>query len=103
VNSERETGAIEVVAEHVEVLSSSPVPPFEIAGGAEAAVETRLRYRYLDLRRAPLQKNLAHRSRFVHALRRAFERQGFLDVETPILTRATPEGARDYLVPSRVH
>jgi aspartyl-tRNA synthetase len=102
-NPERPTGEVELVASELEVLSSSPTPPFEVAGGAEAATELRLRWRWLDLRRAPLQRNMAHRSRFVHALRRAFERQGFLDVETPILTKATPEGARDYLVPSRVH
>jgi len=103
VNRERATGEIEVMAAEIEVLSTSPIPPFEIAGGAEAAVELRLRYRYLDLRRANLQRNLLHRSRFIHAMRRAFEAQGFVDVETPILTKATPEGARDYLVPSRVH
>jgi aspartyl-tRNA synthetase len=103
VNRERPTGEIEVLADAIEVLSTSPLPPFEIAGGAEAAVELRLRYRYLDLRRGVLQRNLMHRSRFIHAMRRAFERQGFVDVETPILTKATPEGARDYLVPSRVH
>jgi aspartyl-tRNA synthetase len=103
VNLERPTGEIEVLADSIEVLSTSPLPPFEIAGGAEAAVELRLRYRYLDLRRGVLQRNLMHRSRFIHAMRRAFEAQGFVDVETPILTKATPEGARDYLVPSRVH
>jgi aspartyl-tRNA synthetase len=103
VNRERPTGEIEVLADSIEVLSTSPLPPFEIAGGAEAAVELRLRYRYLDLRRGVLQRNLMHRSRFIHAMRRAFEAQGFVDVETPILTKATPEGARDYLVPSRVH
>ncbi len=102
-NAERETGAIEVVAHSLELLSSSPTPPFEIAGGSEAAVETRLRWRYLDLRRAPLQRNLVFRSRFIQSMRRAFERAGFVEVETPILTKATPEGARDYLVPSRVH
>jgi aspartyl-tRNA synthetase len=103
VNRERPTGEVELVADSVEVLSASPVPPFEIAGGAEASIELRLRYRYLDLRRGPLQRNLQQRSRFVNAMRRAFERQGFVEVETPILTKATPEGARDYLVPSRVH
>jgi aspartyl-tRNA synthetase len=102
-NLERATGEVELLARSVEVLSSSPLPPFEIAGGSEPAVELRLRYRYLDLRRGAILKNLEHRSRFVNALRRAFERQSFVEVETPILTKATPEGARDYLVPSRVH
>jgi aspartyl-tRNA synthetase len=103
VNAERETGAIELIAESVEVLAPARTPPFEIDAEVETAIETRLTYRYVDLRRAPLQKHLAHRSRFVHAMRNGFARQGFLEIETPILTKATPEGARDYLVPSRVH
>jgi aspartyl-tRNA synthetase len=103
VNPDRPTGAVEVVAEEAEVLSTSPVPPFEVDDQAEVALETRLKHRYVDLRRPRMQKNLVHRSRFVNALRRAFEAQGFVEVETPILTKATPEGARDYLVPSRVH
>jgi aspartyl-tRNA synthetase len=85
------------------VLSSSPPPPIDVTGATETALETRLRYRYVDLRRPAMQRNLAHRSRFINAMRRAFEDEGFLEIETPILTRATPEGARDYLVPSRVH
>ena len=103
VNAERPTGEIEVVASRLEILSKARTPPFEVAGGDLPAVETRLRYRYIDLRREPMQRNLLHRGRFISALRRSFEEQGFLDVETPILTKATPEGARDYLVPSRVH
>jgi len=103
VNAERPTGAIELVAERLELLSPSPTPPFEIVDELDTALELRLRYRYLDLRRPTLQKNFVHRSRFINAIRRAFERQDFVEVETPILTRATPEGARDYLVPSRVH
>ena len=103
VNAERPTGAIEVHVDHLELLSKSAIPPFEVAGGDEPAVEVRLRHRYIDLRRAPMQRNLLHRARFISVLRRAFEDQGFVDVETPILTKATPEGARDYLVPSRVH
>ncbi|MCB9915470.1 MAG: aspartate--tRNA ligase [Planctomycetes bacterium] len=97
------TGEIEVLAKRVEVLSKSKVPPFEVIDDLDTAIETRLRYRYVDLRRRPLQRNLAHRSRFINALRRAFEDEGFLEIETPVLNRATPEGARDYLVPSRVH
>jgi aspartyl-tRNA synthetase len=103
VNSERATGEIEVIAEALEVLSSSPPPPIDLTGSTETALETRLKYRYIDLRRSTMQRNLAHRSRFINAMRRAFEAQGFLEIETPILTKATPEGARDFLVPSRVH
>ncbi len=103
LNRERDTGAIEVRAERVTVLAPSRVPPFEVLDQLDTAVETRLRHRYIDLRRAPLQHNLLHRARFISAMRRAFEDQGFAEIETPILTRATPEGARDYLVPSRVH
>ena len=102
-NAGMATGEVEVVAERIEVLSKSKVPPFEILEDLDTAIETRLRYRYIDLRRGPLQRNLAHRSRFINAMRRAFEDEGFLEIETPILNRATPEGARDYLVPSRVH
>lgn len=103
VNPGRPTGEIELVAAAVEVLSESKVPPFEVKDDLEAATELRLRHRYIDLRRGPMQQNLAHRSRFINAMRRAFEAEDFLEIETPILTKATPEGARDYLVPSRVH
>ena len=103
VNSDRPTGEIEVIAERLEILSKSKTPPFPIDEAGDTALETRLKYRYLDLRGPAMQKNLVHRSRFINALRRSFERQNFVEVETPILTKATPEGARDYLVPSRVH
>jgi len=103
INKERPTGEIELVVEHVEVLSESPTPPFEILDDLDTAIETRLRYRYLDLRRPKMQGHLIRRSRFINSMRRAFEEEGFVEVETPILTKATPEGARDYLVPSRVH
>lgn len=102
-NTERATGGIEIKVTRLEILSKAKTPPMEVAGGDLPAVETRLRYRYLDLRRDEMQKNILHRARFVSALRRAFEAQGFADIETPVLTKATPEGARDYLVPSRVH
>ncbi|MBK7642061.1 MAG: aspartate--tRNA ligase [Planctomycetes bacterium] len=102
VNPERPTGEIDVQVERLEILSRSEQPPFTIAD-ENVALETRFTYRYLDLRRPQMQRNLMHRSRFINAMRRAFERQDFVEVETPILTRATPEGARDYLVPSRVH
>jgi aspartyl-tRNA synthetase len=103
VNKDRDTGEIELAAERLEILSKARTPPIDVAAQELPAVETRLRYRYLDLRRPPMQRNLMHRARFIAAMRRAFEAQGFTEVETPILTRATPEGARDYLVPSRVH
>jgi aspartyl-tRNA synthetase len=103
VNRERETGAIEVVAERLELLSKARTPPIDVAASELPAVETRLKYRYLDLRRPVMQQNLVHRARMISAMRSAFEREGFVEVETPVLTKATPEGARDYLVPSRVH
>ncbi len=103
VNEERPTGAIEVVAERLEVFSKARTPPIDVSASDLPAVETRLRYRYLDLRRPAMQENLVHRARFISAMRTAFEREGFVEVETPVLTKATPEGARDYLVPSRVH
>jgi len=103
VNKDRPTGEIEIIVERLEILSRSKVPPFQIDTDDEVALDTRLTYRYLDLRRPNVQKNLVHRSRFINAMRRAFEKQNFVEVETPILTKATPEGARDYLVPSRVH
>jgi len=103
VNKERETGAIEVVAESLTILSKAKTPPIDITASELPAVDTRLKYRYLDLRRPAMQKNLIHRARFISAMRAAFERESFVEVETPVLTKATPEGARDYLVPSRVH
>jgi aspartyl-tRNA synthetase len=102
VNPELPTGGIEVIAREARVLAKSEPLPFAIDGKTEAAEETRLRYRFLDLRRPELQKNLLLRDRVVMAVRGYFHQHGFVDVETPILTRSTPEGARDYLVPSRV-
>ena len=103
INPDRKTGEIELAVEHAEILSAAKTPPFAIVDDLDTAIETRLRYRFVDLRRTPLQQNLVHRSRFINAMRRSFEADEFIEVETPILTRATPEGARDYLVPSRVH
>jgi aspartyl-tRNA synthetase len=102
VNRDIPTGEIEVIARRAAVLSRSEPLPFMLDGKAEIAEETRLRYRYLDLRRPELQKNFLLRDRLTHEVRNYFHEQSFLDVETPILTRSTPEGARDYLVPSRV-
>ena len=103
VNPELPTGGLEVIARRIAVLARSEPLPFALDGKTEAAEETRLRHRYLDLRRPELQKNLLLRDRVTLAVRNYFHERGFVDVETPILTRSTPEGARDYLVPSRVH
>ncbi len=103
-NDKMATGAIEVVASELTILSDTQPLPFSISDkGAEAHEETRLKYRYLDLRRPALQHNLVVRHEASMAVRNALHGLQFVEVETPILTRATPEGARDYLVPSRVH
>ncbi|HEX2463798.1 MAG TPA: aspartate--tRNA ligase [Thermoanaerobaculia bacterium] len=103
VNPKIPTGAFEVIAARGLVLSKCDPLPFSLEGAVEASEETRLRFRYLDLRRDELQRNLRLRHEVVMESLRFFDEQGFLHVETPILTRSTPEGARDYLVPSRVH
>ena len=103
INPKRITGAIEVVALRCEILSESETPPFEVLDKVEAGEELRMRYRYIDLRRRPMCQTLEQRARFVTAVRNDLQVQGFVDVETPIMTRSTPEGARDYLVPSRVN
>ena len=102
VNPEMATGEIEVVAERAEVLSSTKGLPFSSETALDSTEETRLRYRYLDLRRPELQRNLLLRDRIDFEIRRFFQDREFVHIETPILTRSTPEGARDYLVPSRV-
>ena len=102
VNPGLPTGEVEVVAERAAVLSRSEPLPFALDAKSEAAEDVRLRYRFLDLRRPELQKNFVLRDRATHEVRNYFHEQGFVDVETPILTKSTPEGARDYLVPSRV-
>jgi aspartyl-tRNA synthetase len=102
-NAEMPTGAVELIADSGAVLSRAEPLPFAIDGkAADASEETRLRYRYLDLRQSALQKNIALRHNVTHAVRAYLHEQGFYDIETPILTKSTPEGARDYLVPSRV-
>lgn len=101
-NADRETGEIEVLVSSLEVLGPAKTPPFEI-DAEKVSDELRLTYRYLDLRRERSQKALAMRHRVLLALRNGLDAQDFLEIETPILTKATPEGARDYLVPSRVH
>ncbi len=101
VNLEKATGAIEVRVERAVVLTQAETPPFVLESYAEASEELRLRYRYLDLRRPELARNFVLRHRIVSATRQYLEANEFLELETPILTRSTPEGARDYLVPSR--
>jgi aspartyl-tRNA synthetase len=104
VNQDLPTGEIEVVVSAVEILATSAPPPFPLAAGSEGvAEETRLKYRYLDLRRPEMQRNLRRRHWAVRGVRAWLDSQGFIEIETPILWRPTPEGARDYLVPSRVN
>ncbi len=97
------TGDIEVVASRLEFLSRSETPPFVVEDRTNATEELRLEYRYLDLRRPTMQKNLMLRDEIAFRVRRVLHERGFLEIETPMLTRSTPEGARDFLVPSRVH
>ena len=103
VNAKLPTGEIEVRAAALTLLNEAKTPPFLIGEEQNLSEETRLRYRYLDLRRPMLQQNIGLRHRVTLALRRYFDEQGFWEIETPILTKSTPEGARDFLVPSRVH
>ena len=102
INPELRTGEIEVLAKDLKVLNAAETPPFQLDDD-DVQEETRMRYRYVDLRRPDMQRRMRLRSTVTRKLREALNEQGFLDVETPILTRATPEGARDYLVPSRTH
>jgi aspartyl-tRNA synthetase len=102
-NPEIATGEIELVAKQLHILNNAKTPPIPIEAEINAAEETRLKYRYLDLRRPKPHANLALRHKIVLEMRRAMDDMGFIEVETPMLTRSTPEGARDYLVPSRVH
>lgn len=103
INPDMETGTIEVVADEITVISRSKTPPFYIEENAGALEELRLKYRYLDLRRPEMFSALKTRHDIVHTLRDCLHKDGFLEIETPILTKSTPEGARDYLVPSRLH
>ncbi|MCD8054900.1 MAG: aspartate--tRNA ligase [Lachnospiraceae bacterium] len=103
VNPNLATGDIEIRAREIRILSQSETPPFPIEDGINTREELRLKYRYLDLRRPELQKNLILRSRIANLSRQFMAEEGFIEIETPMLGRSTPEGARDYLVPSRVH
>ena len=103
VNPKLKTGEIEVVVKELKILNVSRTPPFLIEDGEEVAEDTRLKYRYLDLRRPDLQRNLILRHQVAKEVRHYFDRMGFLEIETPMLTKSTPEGARDFLVPSRLN
>lgn len=103
VNANMATGEIEVYGTELEILNASETPPFQLDTHTNVGEDVRLSYRYLDLRREKMQQNLRFRSKVTNAVRNFLDDNGFLDIETPILTRATPEGARDYLVPSRTH
>lgn len=102
-NDKLTTGAVELHVEHLTVLNTAKTTPFEIKDGIEANDDTRLRYRYLDLRRPEMLANLKLRAKVTHSIRNYLDELEFIDVETPFLTKSTPEGARDYLVPSRVN
>lgn len=103
VNKNIPTGLIEVDVDVLEVLNESEVPPFVVEEDVKAADDLRLKYRYLDLRRNSITSNLVLRSTVYQIVHKYFEKHNFVEVETPILMKSTPEGARDYLVPSRVH
>ncbi|MFT3741400.1 MAG: aspartate--tRNA ligase [Gammaproteobacteria bacterium] len=103
VNKKLPTGGIEVLTQHLEILNPAEPPPFRIDEYGDVNEETRLRYRYLDLRRPEMTQRIKLRSRVNQLIRHYLDEAGFIEVETPMLTKATPEGARDYLVPSRVH
>lgn len=103
VNENLATGAIEIRAKELRILSESETPPFPIEESSKTKEELRLKYRYLDLRRPDLQRNIIMRSKVTTVTRQFLAEEGFLEIETPMLTKSTPEGARDYLVPSRVH
>ena len=103
VNPAMATGEIEILGKALEILNTAATPPFQLDEYTAVGEEVRLKYRYMDLRRQEMQERLIMRSKITTAVRNFLDGEGFLDIETPILTRATPEGARDYLVPSRTH
>ncbi|MFB3058053.1 MAG: aspartate--tRNA ligase, partial [Ignavibacteriaceae bacterium] len=103
VNKEMTTGEIDVIVDNVIILNESETPPFPIKDKTEAFDDLRLKYRYLDLRRPVLQKTLLLRHQMYQLVRKYFDKNSFVEIETPVLMKSTPEGARDYLVPSRIH
>lgn len=103
INKELLTGTVELKTDKLEILTKSKTPPFEIAGDKNINEETRLKYRYLDLRREKMKQNIILRHKVIKLIRDYLDKKGFLEIETPILTKSTPEGARDFLVPSRLH
>ena len=103
VNPNMKTGEVEIFVEKIEVLSKALTPPFEIKENSDVKDETRLKYRYLDLRRPDLQKNILFRHKVTKVTRDYFDENGFIEIETPMMIKSTPEGARDYLIPSRIH
>lgn len=103
VNSEIKTGNVEILPDDLRILSKAQTPPFEIVSNSKTNEELRLKYRYLDLRRKPLQDNIIMRHKIAQCARDYFYENGFLEIETPMMIKSTPEGARDYIVPSRIH
>lgn len=103
VNPKLKNGDVEVMATELTILNKAKTPPFPVEDTIDVNEDTRMKYRYIDLRRSKMQKNIRLRSKITHAIRNYLEDADFLDIETPYLTKSTPEGARDYLVPSRVH
>jgi len=103
INAKLATGEIEIIASEIEILSEAQTPPFTITDDVDASEETRLKYRYLDLRRPEMQRNLLIRHKTYQVVRKFFDETGFAEIETPFLMKSTPEGARDYLVPSRIN
>src|SRR6058998_3102637 len=103
INAKLATGEVEVLARDIRILNEAKTPPFQIAEDSPVSEDVRLKYRYLDLRRTRLQHNIGLRHRVTIAVRKYFDANGFWEIETPILAKSTPEGARDFLVPSRVH
>src|SRR5690606_27295740 len=100
-NAQMKTGKIEVLGKELDILNASETPPFQLDDHQSVGEDVRLRNRFIDLRRPEMQNKMRLRSRVTTSVRNYLDEHGFLDIETPILTRATPEGARDYLVPSR--
>ncbi len=103
INKDIPTGEVEVFADYINILNESKVPPFEISKDMDINEDLRLKYRYLDLRREKMQRNIIVRYKLTRIIRNYLDKKGFIEIETPILTKSTPEGARDYLVPSRVN